>query len=116
MTDFTPTNGIKELCKALGSEYTIRVIDGENIIYRELDNGFSFEISNADHNRETLNASLYIWNSAKHFIEESIHGIKTLPALRDALENSVVKYSSLDPMLSKRNDPCNLRLPDQNSG
>lgn len=113
MTAFVPTNGIKELCSALGDEYTIRVLDGENVIYRKLDNGFSFEISNADHNRKTFKVSLYIWNDAKHFIEESIHGIKSLPALRDALENSVVKYSSLDPMRSERNDPQSL---DRNSG
>ena len=43
---------VKEICAMLGDDYTIRVIDLENVIYKALENGFDFEISGLDNNKK----------------------------------------------------------------
>lgn len=56
-----PTKHIKELCAALGSQYEIRVIDFEQVIYRDFGNGFNVEISGVNHNSSKRNAWIYMW-------------------------------------------------------
>lgn len=41
----TVTQHLKELCKELGKEYSIEIIDGEWVIYSDFHNGYDVEIS-----------------------------------------------------------------------
>lgn len=41
----TATRHMKELCDELGKEYSIKIIDGEWVIYRDFHNGYDVEIS-----------------------------------------------------------------------
>lgn len=92
-----PTKNIKDICTALGIPYEIKVIDGENVIYRNLGNGFDFEVSKLDNNKKIIDATLYIWNIQDKRIVETINGIKSLDNLKNTLNSSVEKYLKLTP-------------------
>lgn len=89
-----PTKKILEIAKMLGSEYSVRVIDLENVVYREI-NGYEFEVSGLDHNRERIKAKLYIWERAiSSFIIETVEGIASLEALAIILEAKAREYAT----------------------
>lgn len=89
-----PGKKIREICKALGKDYTIRVMDFENVIYRDLGNGYDFEISKLDNRRKSFDATLYIWDNRKTITVETISGIRSIEELRSVLDRSVEKYQS----------------------
>ncbi len=62
MTIPSPTKHIRDLCKELGGQYEIRVIDSENVIYRNLGNGFDVEVSGMDTNSLKKRATVYLWS------------------------------------------------------
>lgn len=90
-----PGKKIREICKALGNEYTIRVIDFENVIYRDLKNGYDFEISNLDNRKRSFEARLYIWDNQKDQIVKTISGITSIEELKDVLDKSLKEYQSV---------------------
>lgn len=90
-----PGKKIRDVCKALGEKYSIRVIDLENVIYRNLGNGYDFEISNLDNRKKSFDATLYIWDTEKTQIVETISGIHSLEELKCVLDSSAEKYQSL---------------------
>jgi len=65
MSDFwdvkRPTTHMRKLCKELGPEYRIRVIDLEQVIYRDFGNGYNLEISGVNTTSEKKRATLYMW-------------------------------------------------------
>ncbi len=89
-----PGKKICDTCKALGENYVIRVIDLENIIYRDLGNGYDFEISNLDNRKRSFDAVLYIWDNKNNRIVETISGITSVENLKSVLDSSVQKYQS----------------------
>lgn len=91
-----PTAGIKKICSALGPEYSIKVIDKEQCIYRDLGNGFDFEVSGLNNNRQKMDATLYVWDNRKYIIVEIIPNIKSISALTDVLTSMAIKYSHLE--------------------
>lgn len=91
-----PTNGIKSLCEELGDKYSVRVFDLENVIYRDLGNGYDFELSGVDNNKKHLCATLYIWNNIQNVIVEKVERISSVEDLKSILNNMVDKYETMD--------------------
>lgn len=87
-----PQKKIKTICTALGNDYSIKVIDLEYVIYRDLGNGFDFEISGLDNSRKKFNATLYIWRNEGYRIVETISNIPSLEDLKYTLEKACEKY------------------------
>lgn len=87
-----PTNGIIDLCNRLGNKYSLNVIDGENVIYRDLHNGYDFEISGVDNNRKNMKAILYVWEQ-KRVVVEMIENIDSFEKLKALLDEMAFKYS-----------------------
>ena len=90
-----PTKGILELCARLGNEYSVCVIDCENVIYRDLHNGYDIEISGVDNNRKNMKAILYVWEQ-KRVVVEMIEDINSFEKLQSVLEETAFKYSQID--------------------
>lgn len=87
----SPTKTLKDRVKFMGKGYEVKTIDGENCIYRKLQNGVNFEVSGADNNREkTLSMSVYTWFSGS--IIEEVHGVKTLDMLKTSMDYLTHKY------------------------
>ena len=49
------------LCKNLGNEYKIYIIDCERVIYRDFGNGFNVEISGTHTCKANKMANIYLW-------------------------------------------------------
>lgn len=52
---------IQALCKELGKEYSVTMIDFEKVIYRDFGNGFNVEISGMYTTSKRRKAILYLW-------------------------------------------------------
>lgn len=91
-----PGKKIKDICLQLGEPYTIKVIDRENSIYRDLGNGFDIEVSGLDNQKKSINASIYVWQT-KNFIHtvETIHDINSIIELKDTLGYLAIKYLNI---------------------
>lgn len=85
---------LTEICKSLGSDYEIKVVDLEDCIYRNLNNGFDFEISGTQRRLGKISCSLYIWEvSVNTQIVEIVHFVKvSIDELRNELEKLANKY------------------------
>lgn len=93
----TPNKKIKDICTELGESYIIKVIDLENVIYRDLGNGFDLEISGLDNQKKSFNATLFIWETKSNVhVVETISDIKSLDELKNYLSSIVDKYLNLD--------------------
>lgn len=53
---------IKALCNSLGSQYCIREIDLEPVIYRDFGNGFNVEVSGVYTASTKKRATIYLWH------------------------------------------------------
>lgn len=60
---------MKSLCKELGSEYIITVIDLSQVIYRDFGNGFDLEISGVNTASLRKRATLYLWHDKNRMIK-----------------------------------------------
>ncbi len=115
-----PSRNIKEILKYLGSTYTIRMIDGEDCIYRKINDAFDIEVSRA--NRKNNLMWVYVWDisekiwSCPHIIEtiRDINGEENLKAVLEAL---VKKYQDLTELPSKlsSNHPDSDAFPQSKS-
>ena len=88
-----PGQKIKDICTKLGEPYQVRLFDARNVIYRDLGNGYDFEIGGLDNKEADFNATLYIWhtNSYSQKIVETIDNIKSFENLSSVL-NEKAKY------------------------
>lgn len=88
-----PGKKIKEFCAKLGEPYSIRVIDLENVIYRDLGNGYDFEISGLDNQKKSFQATLFIWQTKPdlHMIEQ-VSNISSFENLVTELDKALEKY------------------------
>lgn len=89
-----PGKKIRDICEALGKDYTIRVFDFENVIYSDLGNGYDFEISKLDNRKKSFDATLYIWDNRNNKVVETISAIHSIEDLKAILENTLKKYQS----------------------
>ncbi len=90
-----PGKKIREICKALGNDYSIKVFDFENVIYRDLGNGYDFEVSKLDNRKKSFDATLYIWNNKNNTIAEEIFNIQSVEELNATLDKYAEKYLSV---------------------
>lgn len=65
-----PTKHINEFCKELGSEYCIRPIDQEQVIYRNFGNGYDLEISGMNTSSLRKTAVLYLWKGTNRVVKK----------------------------------------------
>ncbi|NLT14854.1 MAG: hypothetical protein GXY05_10985 [Clostridiales bacterium] len=63
------TEHMKRLCKELGPEYSITIIDLEQVIYRDLGNGYDIEISGVNTSSQRKKATLYLWKDRHRIIK-----------------------------------------------
>jgi hypothetical protein len=91
-----PTKKLKEICQSLGEPYIIKIIDIENVIYRNLNGIYDFEISGLNNQRQSFNATIYIWQlTGGTRVVETISDIKSLEDLTVILESIATKYLDL---------------------
>lgn len=91
-----PGKKIKEICTKLGESYCIRVFDLENVIYRNLENGYDFEISGLDNRKQSFDATLFIWQTQpEQRVVEQISNIDSFEDLAAELEKATKKYLDL---------------------
>lgn len=85
---------IDKVLQYLGEPYSITVIDSENVIYRDLGNGFDFEVSGVRAGHE--NYSLYVWRTEPYKeIVGVYHGIHGEQQLKDVLGYAAFMYQNL---------------------
>lgn len=58
------TRHIKDLCKFLGDEYEVVIIDFEYVIYRNFGNGYEIEVSGANTNSKNKPVTIFLWCTA----------------------------------------------------
>ncbi|MBD8046786.1 MULTISPECIES: hypothetical protein [Clostridium] len=91
-----PGKKIKEILKTLGDPYEIKIIDMENVIYRNLNGTYDFEVSGLDNQKKSFNATIYVWELKDRIhIVETISDIKSLDDLKSTLESITKKYLNL---------------------
>ena len=69
-----PCKHMKDLCKELGPDYSIRMIDLEQVIYCDFGNGYDVEISRMNNSSLKKRASIYLWKDASRIVE-TVHDV-----------------------------------------
>lgn len=64
-----PVQHIKKLCRELGSQYSIKTIDLEPVIYRDFYNGYDIEVSGLNHNSDRARATIYLWKDKRVIVD-----------------------------------------------
>lgn len=60
---------LKSLCRQLGPEYRVTVIDLEYVINRDLGNGYDIEISGVNTAKADATATIYLWKDKSRIIK-----------------------------------------------
>lgn len=85
---------IEKVLQYLGEPYSITQVDKEDVIYRDLGNGYDFEVSGVHNGSEHF--SLYVWKLEPYreivAIYHDIHGAEQL---KDVLGYCAFKYQNL---------------------
>lgn len=91
-----PTIHMKQLCEELGEKYTIKVIDGEQVIHRDFENGYDVEISGANTSSERKTVTIYLWKNKVSIVEV----ISNVPQcnIGDRVEELYYKTKSLNSL------------------
>lgn len=63
-----PGERLKQLCKEMGNQYSIKVIDLEPVIYRDFHNGYDVEISGLNRNSSRTRATIYLWKDKREIV------------------------------------------------
>ncbi|MCL2083598.1 MAG: hypothetical protein FWH04_10285 [Oscillospiraceae bacterium] len=83
---------LDSVLSSLSTQYEARKIDGEEVIYRDLGNGFDFEVSGLFGSSKTC--TLYVWTTCPQVY---IVGTYIIPVehLKDTLGHFAYKYQNL---------------------
>ncbi len=93
----SPTKKLKEICSKLDSNYSMQVLDGEQVIYRKINDSYDLEVSGLNNNRKVMNATIYLWQlKPKQKVIETVNNITTFESLETSLTYLVEKYQSLN--------------------
>ena len=86
---------LKEALDYLGEEYSIKIIDGGECIYRNLYNGFDIEVSGTCSRRKNA-ICVFVWDVGPSGIQivERVFDIATLIELEVILDELCEKWSS----------------------
>lgn len=86
--------GIDNVCNFLGPPYTVKMLDGEAVIYRSINDCFELEVSGVKSVASTC--VLYIWSRKPHQELIGIYkGIKGADNLKDLLGYYSAKLQNL---------------------
>ena len=69
-----PTVHMKQLCEALGPRYSIQVVDMEQVICRDFDNGFNVEVSGTNTACIKKLATIYLWAGTQRIVQ-TLHAV-----------------------------------------
>ena len=95
--------GIDKVRDYLGDPYSVAVIDGEDVIYRNLGNGYDFEVSGVRSEKSTC--ILYVWSISGPKEIVGIYGnIKGAQNLKDTLGYYAFKYQNLEAQIQVRRE------------
>ncbi len=64
-----PTPQMRKLCKSLGENYRMGIIDFGNVIIRDLNDKYDVEIGNVDCYSEKREADIYVWYGKRCLVE-----------------------------------------------
>lgn len=79
-----PTKKLKEICKSLGSKYSIKVFDLDQVIYRDFGNEYEVEVRGLNHDEPDFsNARICVWHFER--IVKEIKHIESLETLSETL-------------------------------
>lgn len=83
---------IQSTLSYLGKPYELTTIDGEEVIYRKLSNGYEFEVSGIHGSSKTC--TIYVWSPARTVV--GIYSSIQFPeSLKDVLGHLAFKYQNL---------------------
>ncbi|KOS61704.1 hypothetical protein FJQ98_02835 [Lysinibacillus agricola] len=89
-----PSKKIKSILEELGHNYEIKVIDAEQCIYRNLQNGYDIEVSGLNNQKQSIEANIYVWDCNKGSrIVDRVQNVTSLDELKEKLEELSIKYS-----------------------
>ncbi len=89
-----PSKNQKELLQLLGSKYSIKTIDGEECIYRKINDTYDIEISGT--RLKTRPMHVFVWQiKGKFEIVDRYFDIKDYQSLKSVLSNVIHKYQDL---------------------
>lgn len=76
------------ICEELGKPYRIKLIDWEDCIYRDFENGFDVEISGIYRSQPTHTIHAYLWKSEGAYIQiTSLPCKATAQSIREAVQS-----------------------------
>ena len=91
---------IRELCRQLGDDYCIRVIDLEKCIYRNFGNGFDIEVSGVNSKQRNRRLTIFLW-----FVEPKgyimVEREKNVECTPEAISAAVKRLADLSDRLIK---------------
>ncbi len=90
-----PGQKIKELCRLLGKQYSIKQIDFEYVICRDYGNGFRLVISDVDNSFEAYCVTVSVWNITKDTMSDCFYNVFPSEKIRTVVEQCSQKYSNL---------------------
>ena len=89
---------IEKVLQYLGEPYSLNDIDCEEVIYRDLGNGYDFEISGVHGNNQHY--SVYVWKLVPYReIVGIYHNIHGAAQLKDVLGYCAFRYQSLQEQI-----------------
>lgn len=81
-----------KVLQSLGWPYTTKIIDGEEVVYRDLENGYDIEVLGC----RSEKYAVYVWMVAPHREIVGIYsGIRGEADLKDTLGYVAFKYGNL---------------------
>lgn len=63
------------LCRELGSQYSVKVIDMEPVIYRDFLNGYDVEISGLYQKSKRARSNVYLWKDGRQIVR-TLYGVE----------------------------------------
>lgn len=95
---------VDKIAKELGPLYSVKTIDFERCVYRNLGNGVDFEVSGLGR-KHKMDCALFIWgprDGGRYWgiIEQILH-IKSMAELKTVLENAADKYLGMYPVRAR---------------
>ena len=64
-----PSRHLKSLCRQLGPEYRVTVIDLEYVINRDFGNGYDIEVSGVNTSKADATATIYLWKDKRRIVK-----------------------------------------------
>ncbi len=92
-TKTLPTRKILGIAEQLGPDYSIKWIDGENCVYRKLNNDFDIEVSGLDNNKKSFSCTVFLWSLLPgKSIKATYTDIKSFEQLCETLQSLEMLY------------------------